>query len=229
MLLSIAEAASLLQVEEKTIHHWIRKEGLPACKVNEQLRLNRVDLLEWATEHNIKVSPEIFAAAAEDEEGPRPSLWEALTVGGIHYDVPGDDPPTVLKQVVERLQLPRQIDPDFLLQVLLAREALGTTAIGNGIAIPHVRNPILLHVSAPLVTLCFLARPIDFKALDDIPVHILFTLVSPTVKTHLHLLAKLAYALRDKRFQDVLRHKADTAEILTTVKSIEDELPRVGR
>lgn len=229
MLLSVAEAARLLQVDEKTVHAWIRKEGLAASKMNDRLRLNRVDLLEWATEHNIKVSPEIFAATLEEEAEPLPTLTEALAAGGIHYDVPGGDPPNVLREVVALLKLPPQVDPDFLLQVLLAREALGTTAIGNGIAIPHVRNPILLHVTAPLVTLCFLAQPIDFKALDSLPVQTLFTLVSPTVKTHLHLLAKLAYALRDERFQDVLRRRVDAAEIMATVAAIEADLPKGSR
>lgn len=223
MLLTITEAARLLQVEEKTVRQWIRKEGLPACKVNDQFRLNRVDLLEWATDHGIKVSPEIFAAA-EDEELSLPTLSEALAAGGIHYGIQGESRQEVLKNVVDRLRLPPQVDPEFLLQVLLAREALGTTAIGEGIAIPHVRNPILLHVAAPAITLCFLEKPIDFKALDGKPVHTLFTLTSPTAKSHLHLLAKLAYMLRDDRFKQVLEKRATAAEILATVKAIETEI-----
>ncbi len=223
MLLTVAEAAELMQVPERTVLLWIRKEGLPARKVNEQYRLNKVDLMEWATDHGIKLSPAIFAAS-EPEDEPLPSLSEALEAGGVHFDIKGEDTREVLKNVVALLDLPPQVDRDFMLQVLLAREALGTTAIGDGIAIPHVRNPILLHVAAPAVSLCFLEKPIDFKALDGKPVHILFTLVSPTVKTHLHLLAKLAYALRDERFKAVLQHQGTTAEILTTVKTIEGEI-----
>ena len=171
----------------------------------------------------MKLSPDIFAAA-RDEVIPFPSLSQALEEGGIHYGVRGTDTLSVLGKVVTLLNLPPQIDQDFLLQVLLAREALGTTAIGEGIAIPHVRNPILLHVASPAITLCFLQSPIDFKAVDGRPVDILFTLISPTARTHLHLLAKLAYALRDGRFKAVLRQQATPAEILGTVRSIEDEL-----
>jgi PTS system nitrogen regulatory IIA component len=184
-----------------------------------------VDLLEWATEHGIKLSPEIFAAADPEEE-PLPELSAALETGGVHFGIKGEEKQDVLKNVVALLQLPPQVDRDFMLQVLLAREALGTTAIGDGIAIPHVRNPILLHVAAPSVALCFLEKPIDFKALDGKPVHILFTLISPTVKTHLHLLAKLAYALRDERFKAVLQRQGTKAEILATVRTIEAELGR---
>ena len=58
---------------------------------------------------------------------------------------------------------------EFLYQILLARESLGSTGIGDGVAIPHVRNPVVLHVSEPVVTLSFLETPIDFHALDGKP------------------------------------------------------------
>jgi mannitol/fructose-specific phosphotransferase system IIA component (Ntr-type) len=92
-----------------------------------------------------------------------------------------------------------RVDREFLYKVLLARESLGSTGIGDGIAIPHVRNPIVLHLSRPIVTLCFLERPVDFGALDGQPVNTLFTLISPTVRAHLHLLSRLAFTLRDPR------------------------------
>ncbi len=223
MQLTVAEAARLLQTDEKSVRNWIKKKGLPAVKIQEQYRVNRVDLLEWATEQGIKLSPEIFTAVRNDDI-PLPSLSQALEAGGINYEVRGEETRTVLRNVVSLLQLPPQIDPDFLLQVLLAREALGTTAIGDGIAIPHVRNPILLHIPSPAITLCFLEKPIDFNALDGKPVNILFTLISPTARTHLHLLAKLAYALRDDRFKAVLRRQGNREEILATVREIEADL-----
>ncbi len=225
MSLTVAKAAELTGVTERTVVNWIRKDGLPACKVNDQYQLNRVELLEWATNHGIKLSPAIFSVEDAEEES-LPSLLTALETGGIHFGIGGDDQPSVLKHVVDLLPLPPQVDRDFMLQVLMAREALGTTAIGDGIAIPHVRNPILLHVAAPAISLCFLDNPVDFKAVDDKPVDILFTLVSPTVKTHLHILAKLAYGLRDQRFKEVLRRRESAVEILATVRALEGELEK---
>ena len=222
MQLTVHETARLLHVSEKAVQNWIKTKGLPACKVNDQYRLNRVDLLEWATEHGVKLSPAIFAAA-RDELIPFPSLSQALEVGGIHYCVGGDDALSVLGAVVSLLNLPPQVDHDFLLQVLLAREALGTTAVGDGIAIPHVRNPILLQVTTPAITLCFLEKGIAFKAPDGNPVNTLFTLISPTARTHLHLLAKLAHALCDERFRTILRKQGSRAEIMATTKTLETE------
>jgi PTS system nitrogen regulatory IIA component len=212
MLIKATEAAELLHMEEKAVIRWIKKEGLPATLVNGIYQINRVDLLEWATDHGIKVPPELFLAAEADVHYP--TLAEALEAGGIHCHVPGDDKLSVLKNVVGLLKLPAQMDPEFFLQVLLAREALGTTAIGDGIAIPHVRNPILLNNPSPAITLCFLDQPIDFEALDGNPVKILFMMTSPTVKIHLHLLSKLAYALRDESFRALLGRSCDPDEIM---------------
>ncbi len=89
--------------------------------------------------------------------------------------------------------LPEEVDREFLLRVLVAREEFSSTGIGEGIAIPHVRNPVVLHISKPMVTLFFLEHPIDFGAIDGQPVFALFMLISPTVRAHLHLISRLAY------------------------------------
>ncbi len=75
----------------------------------------------------------------------------------------GDDTRGVLRSVVELMRLPDEVDRGFLLQVLLAREALQSTGIGDGIAIPHPRSPIVLHISRPSVTLCFLEKAGGFR------------------------------------------------------------------
>ena len=136
----------------------------------------------------------------------------------------GADKPAVLRSVVEMLRLPDKVDREFLLQVLLAREALESTAIGDGIAIPHVRNPIVLHVPQPTMTLCFLEKPVDFGALDGRPVHTLFTFISPTVKAHLHLLSRLAFALRNPDFKALIVQQAGRDEILAAARKISDGL-----
>ena len=123
--------------------------------------------------------------------------------------------------MVDTLDLPADVDRAFLYQVLLAREALGSTGVGDGIAIPHVRNPIVLHLSRPTVTLCFLEHPVDFGALDGQPVSALFTLVSPTVRAHLHLLSRLAFALREPRFLAAVRTQASRDEIYAALHAAE--------
>lgn len=220
MKLTVRDAAQMLNVSEKSIYRWIKQGVIPAYQINDQYRFNRAELLEWATSRRINVSPDIFAEP-EGGDTPSPNLSEALAAGGIHYRLGGFDKASVLEAVVDVMKLPEEVDRKFLYQVLLAREALGSTGIGDGIAIPHVRNPIVLHVLRPMVTLCFLEQPVEFGALDGQAVSTLFTLISPTVRAHLHLLSRLGFALRDTDFKAAVTQQASREQILETLKRVE--------
>jgi PTS system nitrogen regulatory IIA component len=223
MQLDVRNAAALFSVSEKTVYRWIKQRKLPAYRINEQYRFNRAELLEWATSCRVNVSPDIFHDP-EPDKSPLPCLSEALKNGGIHYRVGGTEKASVLREVVELMYLPQAVDRSFLYQVLLARESLGSTAIGDGIAIPHVRNPIVMHILYPMITLCFLDHAIDFGALDGRPGDILFTLVSPTVRAHLHLLSKLAFALREPQFKAAITRRGSREEILSSARLVEESI-----
>lgn len=218
MRLRVRDVAELLGVSEKTVYRWISQKNLPVHRVNEQYRFNRAELLEWATSQKMTISPKMFE---EPEDAFVPSLEEALRTGGIHYRVGGTDKASVLRSVVEILPLPEEVDREYLLQVLLARESVGSTGIGEGIAIPHVRNPVTLHVSRPLVALNFLEHPVDFQAIDGRPVHTFFTIISPTIRAHLSLLSKLVYGLRVSPFAEAVAKKATREELFSAARQLE--------
>lgn len=220
MQLTVRDVSRFLSAPESTVIRWIKQRGLPSQHVGGQYRFNRVDLLEWATANQIKVSVEVFDhLQAEDEPGP--SLSGALEAGGIFYQVKDTNKELALKAMVEVLPLPEGIDRDLLLRLFLAREASASTAIGDGIALPHVRNPIVLHVERPMVTLCFLERPVDFGALDGKAVRVLFSLICPTMRSHLQTLSRLSCALHDERFKAVVMRQAPREEILREARRVE--------
>lgn len=223
MQLLVRDVSKLLNVSEKTVYRWIQQGTLPAYRVAEQYRFNRAELLEWATSRKMNVSAELFEEP-ESSTIPIPTLVEALEAGGIYYRLVGGDKPAVLRAVVEHLRLPEEVDREFLLRVLLAREALQSTGIGDGIAVPHVRNPVVLHVPRPMIALCFLDKPVDFGALDGRSVHALFSLVSPTVRAHLRLLSRLAFALHDPLFKKAIQRTAARDEIMAAAARVEDAL-----
>jgi PTS system nitrogen regulatory IIA component len=231
MQLTVRNVSDLFKVSEKTVYRWINQGILPAYRVNEQYRFNRAELLEWATTRKMNVSAELFDEP-ESDATPIPGLVEALQAGGIFYRLGGTDKESVLRSVVEHMRLPEEVDREFVLRVLLARERLQSTGIGDGIAIPHVRNPIVLHVSRPTIMLCFLERAVDFDALDGKPVVALFSLISPTVRAHLRLLSRLAFALNDPRFKIAVLRQAGRDEILAEARVVERGLfptpPRSG-
>ena len=224
MQLSVKEAAGILNVSEKSIYRWIKQEILPVYRINEQFRFNRSELLEWATSRRIQVHPDIFKEN-DSNSLPLPSLSDALKAGGVAYRISGTDQASVLRSIVDVLKLQDEVDRNFLYEVLLARETLGSTGVGDGIAIPHVRNPVVLHVAKPTVTLCFLEHPIDFKALDGQPVDTLFTLISPTVRGHLHLLSRLGFVLHNPDFKAAIKRQASRDEIMSCLEIAEAALP----
>ena len=215
MQLTVRDAARMLDISEHAVQEHIEKGEIPSQCVNGRHFLNRDELVEWATARGMPVT--LPAAVAEH----MPTLSDALQAGGIFHGLQGADKDGVLRHLVESMPLPTDVDPDFLHSVLLAREALGSTAIGEGVAVPHPRSPILLRVPKAMVTLCFLAAPIDFGALDGQPVQALFSMISPTTRIHLHLLSRLAFALRDPDFKDVIARRAPAEEILAAARRLE--------
>lgn len=223
MLLSVKEAAALLKVSEDIVYRWIKDGALPACHINEQYRFNRAELLEWATSRQMDIDAEAF----QEDQQARPAqsgLAEAFEAGNVLHGVKGGDKTAVLRAIIDQLTLPEEVDREFLFQVLLAREALGSTGIGGGIAIPHVRNPVILHLTRPAVTVCFLDEPIDFQAVDGQPVDTLFLLITPTIRSHLHLLSRLGFVLRNAEVKAALKRKAPRAELLAALARAEAAL-----
>lgn len=199
----------------------IRHGEIPAQKIHDQYRFNRTELLEWAMAHHKAMSPE-FAQNEEKTSSARlPQLSTALKSGGIFYGLAGADKKSALRSLVAVLRLPQDADRDLLLKMLLAREAMASTSIGEGIAVPHARNPLVLHVTEPQIALGFLQTPVDFQALDNKPVFALFSMITPTVRIHLHLLSRLAFALQDGGFRDTVRRQAEQDQIIHELLRVE--------
>jgi PTS system nitrogen regulatory IIA component len=213
MQLIVKDVIKLLNVPEDTLYHWINTKGLPAYRIKDQLHFNSTEVLEWATSYQLPISANALAGS-DRQAASLPRLPQILEAGGIFYSVPGITKEQALRNVVELLPVPSATNREFLLGMLLAREALGTTSLGNGIAIPHPRNPIILDVIHPTITLCFLEHPIDYADLDGIKVSILFIMISPTVRIHLYLLSHLAFILRDMRFLAAIKHHAPRETII---------------
>jgi len=213
MDLSLRDAAKALNVSESTLSRWVKDEGLPAFVINGRYRFNRVDLLEWASRRRLPAG-ELFAAP----EGAVPALADLLD-GNVHHDVPGGDLASAMAAIAERLPLPSARDRETAAQALARREAVGSTAIGDGIAIPHARSPLVFGLEKPVVVLCFLKNTVVFGDGRE-PVHTVFVLLTPTVRLHLALLARIAAALHDPALRALLRRRAAASEILARLREL---------
>ena len=228
MQLGIKDVARLLEVSEKTVYRWVEEGKLPAYRINDQHRFNRAELLEWATARRMKVSPDIYKEVEGGERAGLPSLSEALAEGGVHGPLVVPDKAEALKAAVALLPLPPEADRSFLLEMLLSREQAGSTGVGEGVAIPHARSPVVAQVQRPIVTLCYLEPAVDFGAPDGRPVHALFAIVSTTIRSHLHLLSRLAFVLREDSFKALLEKRAPLEAVLAEARRVEANLGKKG-
>ena len=225
MQLTIHDVAKYFNVSERTVYRWIDQKIIPAYKINDQFRFNRSELLEWATAQKINVSPEIFESVQPEAEA-QVSIAEAIKSGGIFFRIEGAEKKTVLKNVVDIMKLPDNVDRGFLYEVLMARENMASTGVGEGFAIPHVRNPVVLNVEHPVITVCFLEKPIDFGALDNMDVFCLFTLISPSPRVHLQLISRLAFILKNPEVKELLKKPGTREEILREIENVESKVPK---
>ena len=110
----------------------------------------------------------------------------------------------VLDELSKLAEKDIKIDSRILLEALTKREKLGSTAVGNGIAIPHANCP---DIDKPKVFVALLSNSLDFNANDDQPVDIIFLLLAPdnSGSEHLQALALVSRLLRNKELTTKLR------------------------
>jgi len=111
------------------------------------------------------------------------------------------------------------MDSDQVLESIMAREKLGSTGIGHGVAIPHCRIPELTETRLALARH---VEGVDFDAIDGLPVHIVIMLLVPDDedRKHLQTLAALARSLQDKLFRQSIMGAGNAEELSDLFKSI---------
>lgn len=223
MQLSVRDTSKLLKLSEKELYLYIKKNEIPYYTLNKSFYFNRAELLEWAISRSVEISPTFFSSPDTEPEH-FPLLTEALKTGGVFVLHNVLTKSEVLKKIVSLLPTLTPTESDLIFNALMARETLGSTAIGNGIAIPHVRNPIILNIKGPSIILTFVTPPIDFGAIDGQKVSIIFTMISPTARIHLHLLARLSYLLQNKDVKTALLPETNTEHILEVFRTAEDNI-----
>ena len=140
-------------------------------------------------------------------------LEEILTVDRCQCNMVGVSKKRILNNISELIsENIESLETTEVFNALMAREQLGTTGLGNGIAIPHCRVAPCDKIIGALISL---AEPVDFDSLDGKPVDLLFALIVPEQKTdeHIQTLAALATLFNDEDFCFTLRHTHDSEDL----------------
>lgn len=149
-------------------------------------------------------------------------LTDILSPESISLDMKAEGKRDALEELCRLLADAKKLpDPQALLQTLVDRESLGSTGIGQGVAIPHGKSP---SVPAQAAALGLSKKGVDFDALDGEPVYILFLVAAPPEAEgpHLKALAKISRLLKDKPFRQALRDAVSVDDILKIIGREDD-------
>ena len=212
-ILSISEAARLVNVSDATMRRWIR-QGLFAGG-NGAGRIDGAELRRWAKRHDLAIGPRPRPATP-----PRDLLSEAVERGAVIRDVEPASAAEAITLAIEALPCLSEETRGPLRTAILERERMASTGLGHGVAVPHPRKTPRDLFEQPVISACFPRRPLDWAALDGEPVHAVLLLLSPSAPVHLEILSRVAFALRAPEFPERLRERPNQAELVALLRSI---------
>jgi PTS system nitrogen regulatory IIA component len=143
-------------------------------------------------------------------------VGDFLSPADAFIDVEAPNKNRLLKELSDRAASALGLSGGAIATHLLKREALGSTGVGGGVAIPHAR---LAGVARPYAIVARLKQPIDFAAVDDQPVDVVFLLLLPatTEGDQINALACVARALRDRQVLQSVRSATDGKALFTAI------------
>jgi len=145
----------------------------------------------------------------------------------VNVDLQATSKEEAIREIVSGLQAAGRLtesDLDSVIRAIMSREDLGSTGIGQGVAVPHTRHPT---VDRLIGTVALSRRGVEFAALDGEPVDILFLLVSPPNQPgdHLRALENISRHLKDEHFVRFLRQAETREQVLDVLDEADQGSP----
>lgn len=148
------------------------------------------------------------------------NLAELIHKGGVFKDVEGSSPEEIYKKITEMINLPAGLPAETVYNALCDREKIMSTAVGNGIALPHARIPLLKDEGDQRICVIYLKNPIDMNAPDERKVFVMFIILSANQHSHLQVLSDLVQLFQKKEFKKLLEQNASEAELLNAIRNL---------
>ena len=149
-------------------------------------------------------------------------ILDVLHPDAILADLKSQDKKSVLEELVEPISIITGMEHHELVRVLMDREQLGSTGIGEGIGIPHGK---VKGLESMIIGFGLSKRGVEFDSIDNKPTNLFFTLITPDQSTglHLKLLARISRLLKNDSFRDSLLNASSQEEILNLIKEQDED------
>ena len=204
-ILTIEEVANYLRVSDRTVYDWAQRGEIPAGKIGTVWRFKKSEVEKWVNER--------LSSSAGRKKDDVVQVKNILAPNRVIF-ISQTSRHDVLVELATALSSAPQVKrSDELVSEILKREELMSTAIGRGIAIPHVR---LSSVTDLVMAVGVCKTPvIDFQPIDDMPVSLLF-MIAAAYNQHSYYLQTLSYfsaKLKKKELRDSLLNAATTDDV----------------
>lgn len=226
MDLKLEELASLLNITEEVVNDLVLTERIPHYKISSEYRFGIEEVENWILNNQeflntVNQKKEIITSSKEGFF--KYSLFRAIYKGNFFCNVDFQSKEEVFLFVCNYLSQQFPLDANVLFELLLDREELMTTGLGRGFALPHTRD-CCLNTNYDIVVAVRLKNPIEYHALDSLPVTDLFFLFSANNKSHLNLVNKIVVLNADPNFCKDFRLLKEKRNLLAYVKDWEMRL-----
>src|SRR5579859_5853512 len=229
--LDLDQLAVYLQRDVREVTKMASRGHIPGRKVSGEWRFARAEINHWIetqlphyTEEQLETL-ESHGGEAEAE----PLLTSLLSEACIAVPLPASTRASVLKELVNLAEQSWQVyDPAAILEAIQNREDVASTALGEGVAIPHPRRPLPAALGESLVAFGRTASGIPFGAPDRGLTDLFFLICCRDDRTHLRVLARLSRLLRQPGMLDALRAAETPAEARKVIAAAENELIAQG-
>lgn len=146
-------------------------------------------------------------------------LTSLISKGGV-FTVEGSSTTEIYEKVCNLIKFPESITSDAVFNALCAREKIMSTAVGNGIALPHASVPIIKEEEEQRVCVVYLKEPLNMNAPDEMKVHTMFVILTQNRQTHLQVLSRLVSLLRDTSFLKLLENQANGVDLIEKIREL---------
>jgi PTS system nitrogen regulatory IIA component len=214
-ILTVKEMAQFLKMNERTVLKMAQTGAIPAAKIGGQWRFKRELVDRWLDDKMVGGATR-FPRGADSATGVVMPLAAMLDERLVTLDLEGSTKTEVLSQLAQLLVDSRYLQrADSFLQRLLERENLMTTALGDGVAFPHPREPQGDLFDRPKLVVGISPQGIEYGALDAKLVHVLFLICAPDDSTHLWIMAQLTRLFRGTNTVEQLVKAQSRGEVIT--------------
>lgn len=225
--MNIDELTRFLGQDQRRTSRMAQRGEIPCRKVGGQFRFNRLEVTQWLQQQlllkrgnnghiNSNLAQMDAGMTAHREADPRGAIvTDLIREEMVTTSLAARTKNSVLRELVKLGQRSGFLyDDHALLEALIQREAMSSTAVGGGIAIPHPRNPLPYAVAEPILVVAITPQGIGYGGCDGGKTDLFFMTCSQDDQHHLHILARLCRMLDDKTFPGLLRGAASAGEMV---------------